>query len=102
MRLRKADNFQGFQGGFDDDVDRSLFERELLCLLPRVLKRLRASAPELSLKKANIRHDKECEKCKSFTAQMFYSRLDTTDLINHLRIWDNGFYQLITRCDSAF
>ena len=87
---------------FDDYVDRSLFERELLCLLPRVLKRLRASAPELSLKKPNIRHDKECEKCKSFTAQMFYSRLDTTDLINHLRIWDNGFYQLITRCDSAF
>ena len=45
---------QGFWGGFDD---RNLFKRELLCLLPRVLKRLRASAPNLSLKYPNIRHD---------------------------------------------
>ena len=41
--LQKTDDFKGFEAF----LMRNLFKRELLCLLPRVLKRLRASAPNL-------------------------------------------------------
>ena len=51
--LQKTDDFKGFEAV----LMRNLFKRELLCLLPRVLKRLRASAPNLSTKFPNIRHD---------------------------------------------